>query len=43
MLGSRGFVDPWEEWVNFVMLYGPGGMRVAFCMGVGLGKEKEEL
>ena len=43
LLGLRGFVDPraWrlEEWVNFVMLYGPGAMRVVFCMGWGLGEE----
>lgn len=44
VLGWSGFVNPttwrWEEWVNFVMLYGPGGMRIAFCMGVGLGKRR---
>ncbi len=27
-----------EEWINFVMLYGLGGMRITFCAGVGLGE-----
>ena len=40
VLGPEVFFDPrmwrWEEWVNFVMLYGPGGMRLSFCAGVGL-------
>lgn len=43
ILGAEVFSNParwrWEEWVNFVMLYGPGGLRMAFCAGVGLGKE----
>lgn len=34
------FWDPrlWrmEDWANLGMLYGPGGMRVAFLMGVGM-------
>ena len=44
ILGAEVFLDPrrWrlEEWVNFVMLYGPGGMRLAFCAGVGLRNDK---
>ncbi len=44
ILGTEVFMDPrrWrlEEWINFVMLYGPGGMRLAFCAGVGLGEGK---
>ncbi|MCJ1317860.1 hypothetical protein MMC15_003187 [Xylographa vitiligo] len=38
------FWDPkiwrFEDWVNLTMLYGPGGMRLAFLMGVGLKGEK---
>ena len=45
ILGPEMFFDPrmWraEEWVNFGMLYGPGGLRLAFCAGFGLkGEEK---
>ena len=40
ILGPSVYCDPrqWrmEEWVNFVMLYGPGGLRVAACLGVGI-------
>lgn len=40
ILGPRVFLSPslwrWEEWVNFIMLYGPGGLRLAFCAGVGV-------
>ncbi|CAF9914218.1 MAG: hypothetical protein ALECFALPRED_009499 [Alectoria fallacina] len=40
VLGPEVFFSPslwrWEEWVNFVMLYGPGGLRLAFCAGVGV-------
>jgi len=40
ILGPEIFFSPsrwrWEEWVNFVMLYGPGGLRLAFCAGVGV-------
>ena len=48
VLGTEVFLDPrlWrlEEWINFVMLYGPGGLRVAFCTGIGLreGKRKRK-
>ena len=38
-LGFASFINPrlWraEEWVNLGMLYGPGSMRIAFCLGVG--------
>lgn len=41
ILGWEVFVNPtkWrmEEWINFVMLYGPGSLRLAFCAGMGLG------
>ena len=44
VLGTEVFLDlrRWrlEEWINFVMLYGPGGMRLAFCAGLGLGDGK---
>lgn len=44
ILGPQIFFDPrrWrlEEWVNFVMLYGPGTLRLGVCLGVGLGEEK---
>lgn len=44
ILGPEVFFNPvewrWEEWVNFVMLYGPGSLRLAFCLGVGLPEEK---
>lgn len=40
VLGPEVFFNPslwrWEEWVNFIMLYGPGGLRLAFCAGVGV-------
>ena len=40
ILGPEVFFSPrlwrWEEWVNFIMLYGPGGLRLAFCAGVGV-------
>ncbi|MCJ1283956.1 hypothetical protein MMC26_003287 [Xylographa opegraphella] len=40
---GAAFWDPrrWrvEDWVNLAMLYGPGGMRFAFLMGVGFGDE----
>ena len=43
ILGPEVFFNPmewrWEEWVNFVMLYGPGSLRLAFCAGVGLPEE----
>ena len=39
-LGIEVFLDPgkWraQEWVNFIMLYGPGSLRLAFCAGIGL-------
>ena len=45
ILGGDVFWDPrtWrmEEWVNFVMLYGPGTLRLGVCLGVGLGEEEE--
>ncbi|MCJ1389484.1 hypothetical protein MMC18_002341 [Xylographa bjoerkii] len=41
---GAAFWDPrlWrmEDWVNLTMLYGPGGMRIALLMGVGLKDEK---
>lgn len=40
ILGAEVFFDPrkWrvEDWVNFVMLYGPGTLRLGVCLGVGL-------
>ena len=40
ILGINVFFNPllwrWEEWVNFLMLYGPGSLRLAFCAGFGL-------
>ena len=45
ILGTEVFLNPamwrWEEWVNFVMLYGPGGLRLAFCAGFGLGRTEQ--
>ena len=42
ILGPKVFFSPslwrWEEWLNFVMLYGPGGLRLAFCAGIGVGR-----
>ncbi|MCJ1456859.1 hypothetical protein MMC28_007225 [Mycoblastus sanguinarius] len=47
VLGAGIFFDPgrwrWEEWVNFIMLYGPGGLRLAFCAGVGLGEGEQKV
>ncbi|KAL8687752.1 MAG: hypothetical protein Q9218_006167 [Villophora microphyllina] len=46
-LGAKAFFDPrlwrWEEWVTFGMTYGPGAMRVAFCLDVGVGKEDRKV
>ena len=46
ILGAAVFLDPtrwrWEEWVNFVMLYGPGSLRLGVCLGVGI-KERSEV
>ena len=40
VLGPNVFFSPslwrWEEWVHFIMRYGPGGLRLAFCAGVGV-------
>lgn len=40
ILGPKVFFNPrlwrWEEWLNFIMLYGPGGLRLAFCAGIGV-------
>ena len=40
ILGTDVFFNPrlwrWEEWVNFIMLYGPGSLRLAFCAGFGI-------
>lgn len=45
ILGPEVFFNPakwrWEEWVNFVMLYGPGGLRLAFCAECGFGKQQK--
>jgi len=45
ILGARVFFNPtrwrFEEWVNFVMLYGPGSLRLAFCAGMGLEKGRK--
>ncbi|KAL8901077.1 MAG: hypothetical protein Q9192_000740 [Flavoplaca navasiana] len=42
VLGAEGFFNPetwrWEEWITFVMTYGPGLLRAAFCLGIGVGK-----
>ncbi|KAI4103873.1 MAG: hypothetical protein L6R37_003598 [Teloschistes peruensis] len=46
-LGATAFFDPrlwrWEEWVTFVMTYGPGAMRIAFCLEIGVGEEKGKM
>ncbi|KAL6712734.1 hypothetical protein ACLMJK_009672 [Lecanora helva] len=46
ILGAEVFMNPtkwrWEEWVNFVMLYGPGSLRLAFCAGIGLGRPQKK-
>ena len=43
VLGAATTFNPamwrWKSRVNFVMLYGPGALRLAFCAGVGLGKD----
>lgn len=42
VLGTEVFLRPWlwraEEWVNHILIYGPGAMRIAFLMEVGFGK-----
>ena len=44
ILGASVFFNPgkwrWEEWVNFVMLYGPGSLRVGVCLGIGIGDDE---
>ena len=44
ILGPEVFFSPslwrWKEWVNFVMLYWAGGSKLAFCAGVGVGREE---
>lgn len=47
ILGVSVYFNPvrwrWEEWVNFVALYGFGSLRLAFCARVGFGHgEKRE-
>ena len=46
-LGTEMFLNPtmwrWQDWINFVTLYGQGALRVAFCSGVGLGKSEKLL
>ena len=46
VLGHEVFFNPslwrWEEWVNFIMLYGPGGLRLAFCAGLGSRSEEHK-
>ncbi|MCJ1413383.1 hypothetical protein MMC19_007488 [Ptychographa xylographoides] len=41
------FWDPrlWrmEDWINFVMLYGPGSLRAAFLLDFGMGKGTESI
>ena len=45
VLGSEIFLDlrtwRWEEWVNFLMLYGPGSLRLAYCVGIGLEEDRK--
>ncbi|KAL8996262.1 MAG: hypothetical protein Q9169_004193 [Polycauliona sp. 2 TL-2023] len=45
ILGAEGFFDPrtwrWEEWITFVMTYGPGLLRAAFCLEIGVGKAQK--
>ena len=45
-LGTEMFLNPamwrWQDWVNFVTLYGQGALRIAFCARVGLGKNEKE-
>ena len=44
-LGAAVFFDPrkWrmEEWVNFLMLYIPGALRIGVCLGIGIGSKEE--
>lgn len=46
ILGWAVFLNPlmwrWEEWLNFVMLYGPGMMRLGVVMEVGFGNRSEK-
>ena len=46
-LGTAMFLNPamwrWQDWINFVTLYGQGALRIAFCAGVGLGKSEKKL
>ncbi|KAL8670415.1 MAG: hypothetical protein Q9168_005044 [Polycauliona sp. 1 TL-2023] len=45
VLGPEAFFDPrlwrWEDWVTFVMTYGPGSLRAAFCLEIGVGRNKK--
>ena len=37
VLGDGGVAGlRWEDWVNLVMILGPGALRVALCLGVGI-------
>ena len=44
-MGADAFFDPrmWrlEDWVTLSMTYGPAAIRVAFCLGIGVGKEED--
>ena len=45
ILGAAVFFDPrkWrmEEWVNLIMLYGSGTLRIGVCLGVGIDRVKK--
>ena len=45
-LGTEVFLNPllWraEVWINHMLLYGPGAMRIAFLMEIGLGKNDKK-
>ena len=44
VLGPESFFDPrtwrWEEWITFVMTYGPGLLRAAFCLEIGVSQTR---
>lgn len=46
-MGATAFLDPrlwrWEDWITLGMTYGPGAMRLTFCLGIGVGNEEGKL
>lgn len=45
-MGAEAFFDPrrWskDDWIALVMTWGMGAIRLAFCLGFGVGQEDEE-